>query len=110
MLARMATVAHLMGHSRLDTDAIYTQPGRRDLEKAVEKLADPRFRDDGKEARMRRDRCYHSFGFGPFGLGFPHSGLHFQGSLSPRRARRQGLLPERNFGDRDALSCRRLES
>jgi site-specific recombinase XerD len=38
----LLTVAHLMGHSRLDTTAIYTQPSRRDLEEAVEKLADPR--------------------------------------------------------------------
>lgn len=38
----LVTVAHLMGHSRLDTIAIYTQPSRRDLEEAVEKLADPR--------------------------------------------------------------------
>jgi len=37
----LVTVAHLMGHSRLDTTAIYTQPSRRDLEEAVEKLADP---------------------------------------------------------------------
>ena len=38
----LVTVANLMGHSRLDTTAIYTQPSRRDLEKAVGKLADPR--------------------------------------------------------------------
>lgn len=37
----LVTVATLMGHSRLDTTAIYTQPSRRDLEEAVEKLADP---------------------------------------------------------------------
>ena len=38
----LVTVAHLMGHSRLDTTAIYTQPSRKDLEEAVGKLADPR--------------------------------------------------------------------
>jgi len=38
----LVTVAHLLGHSRLDTTAIYTQPSRRDLEEALEKLTDPR--------------------------------------------------------------------
>jgi len=38
----LVTVAHLLGHSRLETTAIYTQPSRQDLEEAVEKLADPR--------------------------------------------------------------------
>ena len=38
----LVTVAHLMGHNRLETTPIYTQPSRRDLEEAVEKLADPR--------------------------------------------------------------------
>jgi len=38
----LVTVAHLMGHSWLDTTAIYTQPSQRDLEDAVEKLADPK--------------------------------------------------------------------
>jgi len=28
-----------MGHARLDTTAIYTQPSQRDFERAVEKLA-----------------------------------------------------------------------
>ena len=35
----LVTVATLMGHSRLDTTAIYTQPNQQDLERAVEKLA-----------------------------------------------------------------------
>lgn len=35
----LVTVATLMGHARLDTTAIYTQPSQQDLEKAVEKLA-----------------------------------------------------------------------
>jgi len=35
----LVTVAALMGHSRLDTTAIYTQPNQQDLERAVEKLA-----------------------------------------------------------------------
>jgi site-specific recombinase XerD len=34
----LVTVAKLLGHQRLDTTAIYTQPGERDLEQAVEKL------------------------------------------------------------------------
>ncbi|MHB1416600.1 MAG: tyrosine-type recombinase/integrase [Chloroflexota bacterium] len=34
----LVTVAALMGHARLDTTAIYTQPSERDLEKAVEKI------------------------------------------------------------------------
>ena len=32
-------VASLLGHSRLDTTRIYTTPGERDLEAAVERLA-----------------------------------------------------------------------
>jgi site-specific recombinase XerD len=35
----LVTVATLMGHSRLDTTAIYTQPNQQDLERAVERLA-----------------------------------------------------------------------
>jgi len=35
----LVTVATLMGHARLDTTAIYTQPNQRDLERAVEKLS-----------------------------------------------------------------------
>ncbi len=38
--ADLVTVATLLGHSRLDTTAIYTQPGRRDLEKAVNRLSE----------------------------------------------------------------------
>jgi integrase/recombinase XerD len=34
----LGTVATLMGHERLDTTAIYTQPGARDLEQAVARL------------------------------------------------------------------------
>ena len=34
----LATVATLLGHERLDTTAIYTTPGQRDLEQAVSKL------------------------------------------------------------------------
>lgn len=34
----LVTVATLMGHARLDTTAIYTQPNERDLERAVERL------------------------------------------------------------------------
>ena len=34
----LVTVAALMGHARLDTTAIYTQPSERDLQKAVERL------------------------------------------------------------------------
>jgi len=34
----LVTVATLMGHARLDTTAIYTQPNQRDLERAVERL------------------------------------------------------------------------
>lgn len=36
----LVTVAALMGHSRLDTTAIYTRPSRRDIERAVERLAE----------------------------------------------------------------------
>lgn len=36
----LVTVAVLMGHSRLDTTAVYTQPSTSDLEKAVESLAE----------------------------------------------------------------------
>ena len=36
----LVTVATLMGHSRLDTTAIYTRPSRRDMQRAVEKLAE----------------------------------------------------------------------
>jgi len=36
----LVTVATLMGHSRLDTTAIYTRPNAQDLEKAVERLAE----------------------------------------------------------------------
>ncbi|RDV80423.1 integrase, partial [Ammonifex thiophilus] len=32
-------VACLAGHARLDTTAVYTRPGRTDLERAVEKLS-----------------------------------------------------------------------
>jgi site-specific recombinase XerD len=35
----LVTVAALLGHSRLDTTAIYTQPSQKDLERAVDKLA-----------------------------------------------------------------------
>jgi site-specific recombinase XerD len=35
----LVTVAKLLGHERLETTAIYTQPWQQDLEKAVEKLA-----------------------------------------------------------------------
>lgn len=35
----LVMVAALLGHSRLDTTAIYTEPSQQDLEKAVEKLA-----------------------------------------------------------------------
>lgn len=34
----LVTVAKLLGHERLETTAIYTQPTQRDLEKAVERL------------------------------------------------------------------------
>ena len=34
----LGTVATLMGHERLDTTALYTQPGARDLEQAVAQL------------------------------------------------------------------------
>jgi len=33
---RLEKVADLLGHSRLDTTRIYTRPGQRDLEQAVE--------------------------------------------------------------------------
>lgn len=36
----LVTVATLMGHSRLDTTAIYTRPNAQDLEKAVARLAE----------------------------------------------------------------------
>jgi len=36
----LVTVSTLLGHSRLETTARYTQPGARDLEQAVERLAD----------------------------------------------------------------------
>jgi integrase/recombinase XerC len=36
----LVTVATLMGHSRLDTTAIYTRPNAQDLEKALDKLAE----------------------------------------------------------------------
>jgi len=36
----LVTVATLMGHSRLDTTAVYTRPGAQDLERAVERLAE----------------------------------------------------------------------
>jgi integrase/recombinase XerC len=36
----LVSVAKLLGHQRLETTAIYTQPSQRDLENAVEKLAD----------------------------------------------------------------------
>jgi len=35
----LVTVSTLLGHSRLETTALYTQPGARDLEHAVSKLA-----------------------------------------------------------------------
>jgi integrase/recombinase XerD len=35
----LVTVSTLLGHSRLETTALYTQPGARDLEQAVGKLA-----------------------------------------------------------------------
>lgn len=35
----LVTVAALLGHERLETTAIYTQPSERDLERAVDKLA-----------------------------------------------------------------------
>ena len=35
----LVTVAKLLGHERLETTAIYTQPNERDLERAVDKLA-----------------------------------------------------------------------
>jgi site-specific recombinase XerD len=35
----LVTVATLMGHARLETTALYTQPSQADLERAVEKLA-----------------------------------------------------------------------
>ena len=34
----LVTVSTLLGHERLETTAIYTQPGPRDLERAVQKL------------------------------------------------------------------------
>ena len=34
----LVTVSALLGHERLETTAIYTQPGPRDLERAVQKL------------------------------------------------------------------------
>lgn len=34
----LVTVARLLGHERIETTAIYTQPSERDLERAVEKL------------------------------------------------------------------------
>jgi integrase/recombinase XerC len=36
----LVTVASLLGHSRLDTTAVYTQPSRVDQERAVEKIAE----------------------------------------------------------------------
>jgi site-specific recombinase XerD len=36
----LVSVAKLLGHQRLETTAIYTQPSQRDLEQAVEKLVD----------------------------------------------------------------------
>jgi len=33
----IVTVAALLGHSRIDTTAIYTQPSWRDLERAVDR-------------------------------------------------------------------------
>ena len=38
--ANLVTVAHLMGHQNIKTTAIYTSPHQRDLEQAVEILAD----------------------------------------------------------------------
>jgi site-specific recombinase XerD len=35
----LVTVSTLLGHSRLETTALYTQPGARDLEAAVGKLS-----------------------------------------------------------------------
>ena len=35
----LVTVAALLGHERLETTAIYTQPSARDLERAVERLS-----------------------------------------------------------------------
>jgi integrase/recombinase XerC len=37
--ADLVTVAKLLGHERLETTALYTQPSQADLERAVEKLA-----------------------------------------------------------------------
>lgn len=34
----LVTVTTLMGHARLDTTAIYTQPSEKDLERAFERL------------------------------------------------------------------------
>jgi integrase/recombinase XerD len=36
--AALVSVSALLGHQRLETTAIYTTPGQRDLERAVEKL------------------------------------------------------------------------
>ena len=36
--ADLVTVAALLGHTRLETTAIYTRPSPRDLERAVERL------------------------------------------------------------------------
>src|SRR5687767_2803211 len=38
--AELVDVAALLGHSRLDTTALYTQPSARDLERAVDRLAE----------------------------------------------------------------------
>ena len=38
--ANLVEVAALLGHKRLDTTARYTKPGRRDLERTVERLAE----------------------------------------------------------------------
>ena len=37
--ADLATVSRLLGHERLETTAIYTQPTAQDLEAAVRRLA-----------------------------------------------------------------------
>jgi integrase/recombinase XerC len=39
--ASLVDVAALLGHEKIETTAVYTQPHPRDLERAVERLAAP---------------------------------------------------------------------
>jgi site-specific recombinase XerD len=49
----LGTVATLMGHERLDTTALYTQPGARDLEQAVARLEQDADRTELASIRSR---------------------------------------------------------